>query len=158
MKKIVIALIAGVLGVGAGVAVSNYFYGKVIHEKAGKIDKFRGYYNILNKWFALKSAGKKVEDYFLDKGYENIAVYGMGELGSRFIEDLKDSKIQVAYGIDNKPATAYGEVTVYGVEDELPLADIIVITPIFAFDDIKQTLEKITNIPIVSLEDVIFSL
>ena len=158
MKKIVIALLAGALGVGAGVAASNYFFGKVIHEKAGKIDKFRGYYNILNKWFALRSAGKKVEDYFLDKGYDKIAVYGMGELGSRLIEDLKDSKVHVAYGIDNKPATAYGEVTVYGVEDELPIADVIVVTPTFAFEDIKQTLESITDIPVVSLEDVIFSL
>ena len=158
MKKFVIGLMAGILGVGLGIAGSNYFYGKIIREKAEKINKFKGYYNILNKWFALKSAGEKVENYFIKRGYEQIAIYGMGELGSRLVEELKDSKVQVVYGIDSKPATAYGEVIVYGIEEELPSADIIVVTPTFAFEDIRQNLEQVTDIPVVSLEDVIFGL
>ena len=41
MKKFVIGLMAGILGVGLGIAGSNYFYGKIIREKAEKINKFK---------------------------------------------------------------------------------------------------------------------
>ena len=42
------------------------------------------------------------------------------------------------------------------MDDELEEVDAIVVTPISAFGEIKQTLEKKVDCPIISLEDVLY--
>lgn len=97
--------------------------------------------NILNAWLMLKNRNKKFEDFFVQRGYQNIAVYGMGYLGERFLEELKTSKVNVKYGIDRE-VVKKGDLLVYTMEDELPKADVIIVTVVHLFFNICYELKK----------------
>lgn len=158
MKKGMFNVIFTVLGFVGGFVVNSILVSKTVGSKEVKIDKFKSYYNILNQWLILKQEGKSLEKFFCDKGYKSIAIYGMGELGNRLYEELKDSSLEVKYAIDKNASNTYSELTVYEIEEKLPTVDVIVVSPIFAFDEIEKDLSEIVNYPIISLEDIVFNL
>lgn len=80
----------------------------------------------------------------------------MGEIGARLYYELKDSEIELSYAIDSNSLAAYSELEVYNLEGKLPDAELIVVTAIFDFDEIESKLSEITNIKIVSLEDIVY--
>lgn len=122
------------------------------------IERFQDHYWLLNHWLELKNEKKSVVSYFEDMGYHHIAIYGMAELGNRLMEDLQGSSVQVAYGIDRDISCSIARIDeVYFPEDELPGTDAIIVTPYSMFDEIKELLEKKVKCPIISLEEVVWS-
>ena len=82
----------------------------------------------------------------------------MAELANRLMEDLEDSPIRVIYGVDRDVSCTISRIRdVYDISEELPKADVIVVTPFYAYENIKHQLEKKVNYPIVSLEEVVWS-
>ena len=104
----------------------------------------------------IKNEGKSLTKYFENNGFKKIAIYGMGELGNRLLEELKDSDIEIAYAIDRKAEKIYSDLKVVAVEEELTPVDAIIVTPIFMYDEIEELLMDKVNYPIISLEDVVF--
>lgn len=158
MKKGMIGILAASLGIAAGVIGVNYFKNKKIVEKTEKVDKFKGYYNLLNQWLQLKNEGKNLHTYFHDYNYKSIAIYGMGELGNRLYEELKDSDIEIKYAIDKNAESTYSELNVIGIEEKYEEVDVIVVTAIFAFDEIEKELSLKVQCPVISLEDIVYEI
>lgn len=151
------AILTTLLGGMAGAAVTGKIAAKEVQNKGEKIIKFKGYYNMLNQWLALKQEGKSLAEYFVTNGYKEIAIYGMGEMGNRLYDELKDTEIQVKYAIDKNAASTYSELDVKEIDDELTEVDVVVVTATFAFDEIKEKFSGKVDMPIVSLEDVVYS-
>ena len=63
-------------------------------------DKFKNYYHMLNQWLMLRQKGILLEKYFIDRDFRKIAIYGMGEIGSRLYDELKESCIAIQYAVD----------------------------------------------------------
>ena len=157
MKKGSVAVLSALLGAAAGAAGNNVLSQKKIDQKTEKVDKFKGYYNMLNQWLLLKQEGKSLEKYFTDNGYKSIAIYGMGEMGNRLYDELKNSSVvEIKYAIDKNAAGTYSELDVIDVDDEMDEVDAVVVSAIFAFDEIEEELSAKTDCPIVSLEDVVY--
>ena len=156
MKKGIVGVFGVLAGAVAGGMGSSYFNNKVINEKQKKIDKFKGYYNMLNQWLMLKQEGKSLEKYFEDNNYKTIAIYGMGEMGNRLYDELKETEIEVKYAIDKNAAGAYSELDIRELEDELEEVDAVIVTATFAFDEIEGELGNIFSCPIISLDDVVY--
>lgn len=134
------------------------YYKKQLQTSQWHIKRFQDHYWLLNHWLELKSEGKSTASYFEDMEYRHIAIYGMAELGNRLMEDLENSSIQVDYGIDRDISCSIARIDeVYYPEDELPETDAIVVTPYSMFEEIKEFLEKKVKCPIVSLEEVVWS-
>ena len=74
------------------------------------------------------------------------------------IEELKDTDIHVAYGIDKGAESIYAEIDIVSPDDNLQEVDVIVVTAITFFEDIEEKLSKKVNCPIVSLEDILYEL
>lgn len=146
---------AGILTVLAGCFHTIVSEGREIDFLHARIDKFKGYFNLTNKWLCLKNQGRNLEEYFIKKGWSRIAVYGMGELGKRLMEELRGSHVTVEYAIDKKGGSMLSEVVIKELEDELPPVDVIVVTPVFAYDEAEEVLMDLVDYPIVSLEDVV---
>ena len=53
---------------------------------------------------------------------------------------------------------SYPGLKIYSLEDDFENADVIVVTAIFAYSIIKKELAEKTNIPVISLEDVIYGI
>lgn len=158
MKKITITILSVLSGVLFGGGCAFYFYEKLTKEKLKKIDKFKGYYNMLNQWLSLKNDGKSLVDYFIAHNYKNIAIYGMGEMGLRLMEELENSSINILYGIDKEASCTYADFDVLYIDDDLKQVDVIVVTSIFAFEEIEKQLTDRISYPIISLEEVVFDI
>ncbi|MDD3141070.1 MAG: hypothetical protein PHX08_19160 [Lachnospiraceae bacterium] len=158
MKKVSIAAISGILGALAGGVGANYFADKQLIKIEKKVDKFKNYYSMLNQWLLLKQDGKSLADYFADKGIKTIAIYGMGEMGNRLYDELKQTEIKVMYGIDKEASSVYSELEVIECEEISEGVDAIVVTAVFAFEEISEELKHKVSFPIISLEEVVYSI
>lgn len=135
----------------------------VIAERSieeSRAEKFRQYYDLCNQWIKNINDGYCVEQYFMDKKYMKIAVYGMGELGNRLVEALENTEVQVCYGITENMWDAFAEIEIKGLDEEETFGEIdcIVVTPIHLFGEIAEALRMKSDCAVVSLEDVIFGM
>ena len=112
--------------------------------------------NILNTWLTLKLNNDSLERYFIENDIKNIAIYGIGFLGSHLLCELKDSKVNVSYVID-KNKEKFTDESIKGVVfgEELPETGAIIVTPVQFYDLIYMELRCYTDIPIISLKQVI---
>lgn len=156
MKKGTLSILSGLTGaaVGAGLA------GRRMLNKRQEIqeisNKHLELFLMTNQWIKVKQEGKSLVEYFKKTGYKNIAVYGMSYAGETFMNELKDTDVQVAYGIDKNTNAVYPGMRIVSLEDRMEEVDAIVVTAITFFDEIKERLKEKTNCPIISLEDVIY--
>ncbi len=161
MKRINIGRAAGVMGF-VGIIGGWIFTVRKLNEKIDKkdarISKFKNYFDVTNAWVNLKNQGRNLEEYFVKNGWRRIAIYGMGELGNRLAEELKGSSITIEYSIDKNADSVFAETEVKRIDEELPDVDVIVVTPFFVYDEVEQALREVVDCPIVSIEDVVFSM
>lgn len=160
MKKCLGVILGVIAGAIAGVALTNKVNQNKISDELKKVDKFKGYYNMLLQWIDIKQEGKSLSEYFVRNNYKTIAIYGMGEMGRKLYDELKDSEIEIKYVIDKDSITAYSPVDVKELDDfdgeDKVEVDVVVVTATFAFDEIQKEVSEKINCPIISLEDVIY--
>ena len=132
----------------------------VIQNESPREKKFRRYYELCNQWLKLKNDGYKLKTFFEDKNYKKIAIYGMGELANRLLEELDDSDIDVKYGIDKNVCSAFAEIDIIGLDERERFDDVdcIVVTPVHVYEKIKKELEIKSNAEICSVDDVLSSM
>ena len=148
--------------IGLGIAVGHQVNRKHKKEKdalAAQATKFSDNYQLLNHWLEIRGEGKGLSCYFNAMGYKRIAIYGMAELANRLMEDLEGSGVEIAYGIDRDAGGSISRIAeVYSPQEkELPEADVVVVTPYYAMEAIKRDLEGKVGCPVVSIEEVVWS-
>lgn len=156
MKKGIIAVLSTIFGAAAGAtAVFKLENDKMKKEK--ELDcKNDAILKVFSQWLYIKQEGKSLTEYFVEKGYQTIAVYGMHYLGECLIEELKDSGVEVKYAIDRNADKICSEVDVYTLDDKLPGVDAVVVTAFYYFDEIEDALHEKMGCPIISIEDVVY--
>lgn len=110
---------------------------------------------LYDQWVFIHQDHKSTYDYFVEKGIKSIAIYGMDNVGERFYDELKDTDIKIAYAIDKKGGSINAEIKMVSPEDELERVDAIVVTAVYYFDEIFKNLSSKTDIPIISLEEIL---
>lgn len=122
-------------------------------------NKLSDNYQLLNHWLEVKNEGKSLAGYFLEMGYSRIAIYGMAELANRLTEDLAGSGVEIVYGIDRDAGCSISRIAeVYSPqEDSLPEVDAVIVTPYYALEAIKKDLSGKVACPVVSIEEVVWS-
>ena len=117
--------------------------------------------NLFSMWLQNKEAGLKIEDYLKEQQIKRIAIYGMSFVGERLYDELEQSDIKVVYCIDKNANNIYKDINVLtpdsGLEKEESL-DAIVVTAFVFFDEIEANLKKKVNVPILSIDDIVYSL
>ena len=157
MERIVLAVFLFFLGAGVGITIVGNQMNKVVEEKHHSSEKFRIMYQMVERWMRIKQSDRTLVKYFEAHGYKNIAVYGMADIGKLLINELKNSSITVAYGID-KNINASSVVEVFAPEESLKDVDAVVVTAIAYFDEIERMLSAKMKCPIISLEDLVYEL
>lgn len=157
IRNIIMSLI-GITTVGA-----MMYSGKKSIDKSEDLKmRFKNYYDVTNQWLKVKNDGNSLEEYFTNNNYSNVAIYGLGEMGSRLYEELKDSNINIGAFIDSNAGDMYygEEIDIIDIDQVADKAfDVIVITPIYAYDEIESKLINAgVECEIVSLEDVVFEI
>lgn len=153
--------ILGALGIAAAAKVFLRAHQNKIWQNSLKNNenKFYEYYQLLNRWMIGRNEGKGLADFFHQEGINKIAVYGMGELANRFAEELKDTDIQIMYGIDRDVCCTNSRIEeIYYPNDHLPKVDAIVITPFLSAEEIIKNLSEQCSYRFISLDKIIYSL
>lgn len=127
---------------------------KEVKSQNKKINKFKQYYEILNFWLKATFEGKSIEKVIMQQGYKTIAIYGMGEIGQRLFESLKNTDIEVAYIID-EGTSYFDELEIKNIGDELSPVDLIIITPTFDYEMISKKLSFYYQYKVCSIKDII---
>ncbi len=155
MKKKCHFIILPILLTISSIWVLKEFY-IFLQKAAEKAYKHGIYYNLFNKWLSLKEEKKSLESFFIKNHINTIAIYGMGMLGLHLIKDLQDSNfINIAYAIDRIVETVDGISIIYKPDEFLPEVDMVVVTAIFSFDEVKQILREKVSCPVISIEEII---
>ena len=160
MKKIMKKVYISILCVVAGVISGAYIVGKNILKKLSEVrlisDKHLTLFILTVQWIKVKQQGKNVSDFLKEEGYENIAIYGMSYIGERLIDELKNTDINVVYGIDRNINFISSSIDLVSINDNLKTVDAIVVTAVTFFDEIYEELSKKIDRPIISLEDILY--
>lgn len=119
------------------------------------LQMYISYYRLLEKWMVLHEKGGSVKEYFTSRGMADIIIYGMGKMANHLIEDIKGSSINIICAIDMKAINMYCEFPVIALDETIPAADCIVITPVHEFEKIRHKLKNTTAIPLISLSNIV---
>lgn len=132
---------------------------KAKKENFYKLKKYQSYYKIFSSWMVLRNKGRMLSEYFKDRNFKNVAIFGLGQLGICLYEELKNSNINVKYAIDiNAAHFSYLDLKVVSPESQLEAVDVIIVTPFLEYKKIVDELREKTSYEIVNLEDVISSI
>ena len=130
-----------------------------LSEQYGRLEKrsnkFVDYFKVLNLWMKKKKEHISVQGYLAGLGIRRIAVYGVGELGERLYEELENSDIEIAYGIDNNTSRNYHQLPVRSLTQDLEEVQVIIVTPVADYEDIRSRIKQVTDCTVISLKDII---
>lgn len=158
MGKIFNFIVGITAGTVSGMAGSLKCFEKKIIKSEKESYKFRVYYELTRKWVETYQLGKSLEELLLEKKYENIAIYGMGDVGYLLFRELESSRIKVKYGIDKTTIGRGINLQIVAPSSDMEKVDAIIVTAVFAFDEIREMLESMVSYPVVSLDDLIYEL
>ncbi len=146
------------LGVAVGRIIEWVKEEKRMDKMEWQLNRMKAFYNMSMQWLKLKQDGINLSEYFKFNGYKSIAIYGMSGFGERLAAELQGTGIEVRYIVDQNADNIETQFAKYKPMEDLPAADVMVVTAIVSFQDIQEMMEKRVDMPIISLEDVVYGL
>ena len=156
MKKGSISILSALTGAALGAGAVGKIQGDMLNRTKKMSDKHLALFLMMNQWVKVKQEGKNLSSYFDKYGYKKIAIYGISHAGNTLINELKNTDIKVAYGIDQRAKSIYSDLRIVTLDDTLEEVDVIVVTAITFFDEIEEKLSEKVECPIISLDDVLY--
>ena len=153
-----ISILSALAGVGIGAMAVGKVMVNNVNSRQQLSDKHLALFRMMNQWVRVKQEGKNLSQYFEANNYKKIAVYGMSFAGETLISELHNTRTNVKYGIDKRAEKIYSEIPIITMEEELEEVDVVVVTAITFFDEIKEMLQNKIDCPIISLEDVLYEI
>lgn len=121
-----------------------------------KLFSQRRLYDLLYEW--KKKNGKKEKNTvfyeLFSRQEKTIAIYGLGNWGELFYQEIKNLPVKILYGIDKK-VDFFHSLQIRRPTDELEKVDMIVVTVFQEYKEIKEELQKKYQGEIVSIEQLI---
>lgn len=117
--------------------------------------------NLLMRWIGIKQSGRSIENFFLNNNYRSIAIYGFGDLGKLFFNELRNSKVPRIVAVIDKNVDyfnidiAYNDVDFITPQEVFPSFDVMVIASVRSYSEMYSLVKDKCTSPIVSLEQVI---
>lgn len=142
--------------IGKNFPRTGFPYGREVKQLFVQERKEHFMYEFMNRWLMLKQQGVSLSLFFEHKKIKTIAIYGVHNMGQRLYDELQDSRITVKYGIDRSSKKPKWGVPVLHPNDALEMVDAVVITPVFDFLEIRDSLYATLSCPMFSIEEVLF--
>lgn len=143
------------LGAGVASALMIRLQQGCINRWKSAAEKNRGIFLLMDQWIYIKQEGKNLADFFTKNKYKRLAIYGMGYVGKRLVKELKNSGVEIVYGIDRNAAGIHSEIKLLTVNDSLLNVDAVVATSIGEYDVICDALSGKLDCPVIAIEDII---
>ena len=138
-----------------GAIAVNYKKRRELDYCRQKVDKALREMKLFEQWLLVKQDGKQISDYFQKKAINTI-----GNIGERLYDELKDQNGIVKYAVDQKGKRICSEIEVHpGVDiGRMEKVDAIVVTTVHCFEEVKKNISEMTDIPVLSLEEILYEM
>lgn len=111
-------------------------------ELETKLQKQIQFYQLFVRWMRAKQKGKNIADVLISYGYKRVIIYGYAELGQLLFEELLGSNILVECVFDkNYMKYENNEVEICSPDSDVRNVDLVIVTAIYYYQDIKEELE-----------------
>ncbi len=129
--------------------------GQEIVRYKKKISRYESYWRIMDQWLLLKEENIQVSDLLEDRNIHRVIIYGMGMIGKHLVRDLAGSNIKIVCAIDRQEMREEIGFPVINVDDIIPEADAVIVTPSYDYTNIKKNLEEKGLKNIISIETIL---
>lgn len=134
------------------------FRKRKVNDKAYMAVKYHFLFQLMSNWMALKQQKISIGEFLIARGYQSIAIYGMSHMGLRLIDELKESGPAISYVIDKNMDNLYIDIKKVLVSEKLEKVDVVIVTAISHFYEIKEMLREKLDCPVISLEDLLYEM
>lgn len=156
MKNILYSIFIAVIGFIGGVIFMIYRCGYILENQRKRANKFYTYFGFLDNWLTCKEQNYSFGDYISKNNIQTVAIYGMGKIGKHLKYELEKAGIEIAYVIDEGENIIYSKETRYNLRDALPLVDLVIVTPMEEFEEIKnKILDNNKMLHVISVDEII---
>jgi len=128
---------------------------KIKNEQDMK-NRFMNNYQVLESLWNCIEQGEQLERSLLEKGLQNIAIYGAGTICRHLVKYLNETDVKVRYILDAKT-----EGEIFGIRslcmdkiDSVEVVDAIIVTPITYYEEIKEQISQKGEVPVISINDI----
>lgn len=129
---------------------------RVAQNKDQRIQMFRSYFYTLDRWLTAKRRQKALGDWLAQtRQVHTVALYGLGVLGRQFAAELEGSPVKILYAIDRDTTKTSVDFPVLKMEEILPPVELVIVTPAYDFDIIRDKLKVKLACPIIQAEMLI---
>lgn len=122
-------------------------------------DKHLMMFLLMNEWVKVKQQNKSIAQYLKIRGISSLAIYGMSYIGQRLVDELLDSEIKIVKLYDAKSGGKYRGMDIVSAEKGSDsLHDAVIVTPIFYYDEICESLTKKGFARTINIEEIIYGM
>ena len=139
-----------------GIVVSWKIFRKKLNLWHQWQNEYKEKHHVLTIWLKKRTQGKKLNIYLNKYNYSSVAIYGLGEIGEILLDELIQEQVNIKYIIDKEKKKNIYNIPVHSLEEPLEPVDVIIVTPIQVFDEIKKNIESKITYHVVSIEEVIY--
>lgn len=156
MKCILLDLVFLLIGFTFGMIFMIYRCGYILEKSRKKADKFLSFFELMDQWLSYKEQGYQFTKYFDENNIESVAIYGVGKIGNHLKYELKKGGITLSYVIDEGVNVIYGKEEHYSLKDKLPMVDLVIVTSINEYEEIrKKILNNNRMLHVISVGEII---
>ncbi len=126
-----------------------------------KLNKLEDYRHLLALWTDNLIERRQIAADLSKNGIHNIAIYGTDIEADLLDKELDNTSVQVTCFMEaNSKKLSYRNKDVLDAQavQNIKEIDAIIVTPVFAFDSIKEYIETVSDKKVLSLMDVVFHL
>ena len=126
-----------------------------------ELEKYKNFAVVYSEWLILEATGKGLAQKLHEMNVRKVAIYGYGVLGKSLAQYLKVVGVDVSCVIDK---VCQEEILDLGIPwvspvDDIPEVDAVIVTAIFAFEEIKRMLVSRTgwnkHTPVINLRELV---
>lgn len=123
-----------------------------IHER----DFFIQMYELMEKPELFVSLRENLTRYFQMNGYKNIAVYGVGNLGTRILRNIDTAQLESICTIDENKAAHFGDMEAIDMQElaDRKEIDMVLVTPLLDYPQIEEQICSMCEIPVISAKEL----
>lgn len=160
MKKLVRNFcISGLLGVLSASFVILINKKRKDNNHLERIEKHKASNEFYEQWLRMLQQGKSIRKFLESRGIKSIAIYGIGEVGRILYDQLLAEGMRVAYGIDQNAQYIFlNGIDVFYMNDIKDDVDAVIVTLPQYYNQIREELKIRLSCPILSIDELIFSL
>lgn len=123
-------------------------------------DFFIQLYELMEKPELFVNLKENLTRYFDMNGYKNIAVYGVGKLGTIILKNIDTARLESIYIIDENQAACFGNIEKITMEElvDKKEIDMVLVTPLLDYPQIEEQICSKREIPVISTKELMYDM